>query len=113
RPRLHGNGESSAPVRLRERMLGIPFEWLLYGVGILIVVACWWLVQHQAMVGWALGITGLILLGYVGWVASTRLDAHARNRIFAAGLLMIGSVLFWALFGHAGAAANHVADAYV
>ena len=113
KPLLHGNGESSAPERLRERMLGIPFEWLLYGVGILIVVACWWMVQHQAMVGWALGITGLILLGYVGWVASTRLDAHARNRIFAAVILMIGSVLFWALFEQAGSSLNLYTDRYV
>jgi POT family proton-dependent oligopeptide transporter len=113
KPLLHGNGESSVPERLRQRTMGIPFEWLLYGVGILIVVACWWMVQHQALVGWALGITGLILLGYVGWVASTRLDTHARNRIFAAVILMIGSVLFWALFEQAGSSLNLYTDRYV
>ena len=113
RPLLHGKGESTAPGELRRRVAGVPFEWLLYGLGLLIVAACWWMVQHQALVGWALGVTGLALLGYVGWVASTRLDSHARNRIFAAVILMIGSVLFWSLFEQAGSSLNLYTDRYV
>jgi len=113
RPLLRGNGESTAPERLRHRVAGIPFEWLLYLLGLVIVVACWWMVQNQQVVGWALGVTGLALLGYVGWIAVTRLDAHARNRIFAAVILMIGSVLFWALFEQAGSSLNLYTDRYV
>jgi POT family proton-dependent oligopeptide transporter len=113
KPLLRGNGESTAPDRLRQRIMGLPFEWLLYGLGLLIVVACWWMVQNQEVVGWALGGTGLALLGYVGWVAVTRLDPHARNRIFAAVILMIGSVLFWSLFEQAGSSLNLYTDRYV
>ena len=113
KPLLQGHGESSNAARLKERVAGIPFEWLLYIVGIAIVVACWWMVQNQEVVGWALGLTGLILLVYVGWVAITKLDKHARERIFAAMILMIASVLFWALFEQAGSSLNLYTDRYV
>src|SRR5690606_5043028 len=89
------------------------FEWLLYALGIAIVVACWWMVQNQDVVGYALGATGLALLGYVGYIAYTRLDREARHRIFAAIILMIGSVLFWALFEQAGSSLNLYTDRYV
>ena len=113
KPLLLGNGESTNPTRLRDRVMGLPFEWLLYLVGIAMVVVCWWMVQNQAVVGWALGVTGVILLAYVAFIAVTRLDAHARNRIFAAMILMIGSVLFWALFEQAGSSLNLYTDRYV
>lgn len=113
KPLLHGHGESTDPDGLRRRVAGLPFEWVLYGLGLLIVVACWWMVQNQAVVGWALGLTGVALLAYVGREAITKLDPHARNRIFAAIILMIGSVLFWALFEQAGSSLNLYTDRYV
>jgi POT family proton-dependent oligopeptide transporter len=113
RPTLMGRGESPDPARLRQRTMGLPFEWLLYAFGVGIVVVCWWMVQNQHVVGWALGIAGISLLGYVIWIAVTKLDAHARDRIFAAMILMIGSVLFWALFEQAGSSLNLYTDRYV
>ncbi len=110
---LQGRGESSNPAKLRERVMGVPFEWLLYLLGIAIVVVCWWMVQNQAVVGWALGVAGAILLSYVIWTAVTKLDRHARDRVFAAMILMIGSVLFWALFEQAGSSLNLYTDRYV
>src|SRR3546814_20242057 len=95
-------GESRSPARLRGRVAGLPFEWLLYRFGIVLVVACWWMVQTQGVVGWGLGVTDVALLVYVGWTAITKQDPHARDRIFAAVIPMIGSVLFWPLFEHAG-----------
>src|SRR3546814_9545094 len=113
KPRLKGNGESSNPARLRERVAGLPFVWLLYLFSIVLAVVCWWMVQNQDVVGWGLGVTGVALLVYVGWIAITKLDPHARDRIFAAVVLMIGSVLFWALFEKAGVSLNLYTDRYV
>lgn len=113
RPLLQGRGESRDPAALRRRVMGLPVEWLLYGLGIVIVVACWWMVQHQHLVGWALGVAGVVLLGYVGRVVLTRLDREARHRIFAAMILMMGSVLFWSLFEQAGSSLNLFTDRYV
>ncbi|WP_207949553.1 peptide MFS transporter [Luteimonas aestuarii] len=175
KPLLEGNGESSNPVKLRERVAGIPFEWTLYLLGIAIVAACWWMVQNQQIVGWALGIFGAILLLYVvalavfklpygsfeaaprmafslfllggaavvaslavilitagalpvliwlaigGLILAIGIVVHqfvikrdeVRDRIFAAMILMIGSVLFWALFEQAGSSLNLYTDRYV
>ena len=113
KPLLQGHGEAIDPARLRARTAGIPFEWLLYGLGILIVLACWWMVQNQAVVGWALGLTGVLLLAYVVWTAVIKLDRHSSHRIYAAMILMIGSVLFWALFEQAGSSLNLYTDRYV
>src|SRR3546814_1595491 len=68
KPLLKGKGESSNPARLRERVAGLPFEWLLYLFGIVLVVACWWMVQNQGVVGWGLGVTGVALLHNFHWV---------------------------------------------
>src|SRR3546814_11476123 len=95
---------------LRGRVAGLPFEWLLYLFGIVLVVACWWMVQNQGVVGWGLGVTGVALLVYVGWTAITKLDPHARDRIFAAVILMNGSGPFWALFEQAGPRLNRLPD---
>lgn len=113
KPMLQGKGESTNPARLRDRVAGIPFEWLLYLFGIAIVVACWWMVQNQHVVGWALGVFGVLLLAYVIYTAVTKLEPHARDRIFAAMALIVGSVLFWALFEQAGSSLNLYTDRYV
>jgi POT family proton-dependent oligopeptide transporter len=93
--------------------MGLPFEWLLYAFGVGIVIVCWWMVQNQEVVGWALGAAGVALLSYVIHAAVTKLDRDARDRIFAAMILMIGSVLFWALFEQAGSSLNLYTDRYV
>ncbi len=113
RPALRGKGESAHPERLRERRFGLPLEWLLYALGLVLVVVCWWMVQNQKAVGMALGVCGVGLLGYVIWTATTKMDRHARDRIFAAMLLMVGSVLFWSLFEQAGSSLNLYTDRYV
>lgn len=114
KPLLRGNGESPAPEKLRQRVAGIiSMEWFLYLIGIIMVVACWWMVQNQSVVGWALGVAGIILLVYVIFTAVVKLDREARNRIFAAMILIMGSVLFWALFEQAGSSLNLYTDRYV
>lgn len=113
KPLLLGRGESPDPARLAAPVMGIKFEWLLYLIGIVAVGVCWWLVQNQAVVGTLLGVVGGILVLYVIFVAVRKLDAHARDRIFAAMFLIIGSILFWALFEQAGSSLNLYTDRYV
>jgi len=175
KPLLLGRGESSNPDKLGSWVMGIKLEWLLYLVGLVAVVTCWWLVQNQAMVGTLLGAGGTILILYVlgeatfrfvhgSYAASPKLplaifvggglmaiaaflsmfvgslsEADARNlalagfgvsllaviwqsmarknedrdRIFAAMFLILGSILFWALFEQAGSSLNLFTDRYV
>ncbi len=113
KPLLLGRGEAPDPARLATKVMGIKFEWLLYLVGIGAVAACWWMVQNQSVVGTLLGISGAILVAYVLFTAVTKLDREARDRIFAAMFLIIGSILFWALFEQAGSSLNLYTDRYV
>jgi len=106
KPLLLGRGEPADPAALNKPVMGIKLEWLLYLVGLVAVVACWWLVQNQAVVGTLLGIAGAILVAYVLWTAVRKLEPHDRDRIFAAMFLIIGSILFWALFEQAGSSLN-------
>ena len=175
KPLLLGRGEPSDPAKLAGPVMGIKLEWLLYAIGLVAVVTCWWLVQNQAVVGTLLGVGGTILILYVLGEATFRFvhgsydaapklplaifgfgglmaivafigmflgsisDTGARNlalagfavsllvviwqsfinrnedrdRIFAAMFLIIGSILFWALFEQAGSSLNLFTDRHV
>lgn len=110
KPLLMGRGESRDPARLAQPVMGLRFEWLLYLLGIAAVGVVWFLIQHQKMVGYLLGISGALLIGYVMFVAVFKLDREARNRIIAALILIVGSILFWSLFEQAGASLNLFTD---
>ncbi|HXH53619.1 MAG TPA: peptide MFS transporter [Sphingomicrobium sp.] len=112
-PLLMGKGESRDPARLRSRVAGIKFEWLLYVVGLAMVVGIWGLIQFQEAVGWLLLVFGIILVGYVLYTAVAKLPRDDRDRIFAAMFLIVGSILFWALFEQAGSSLNLFTDRHV
>ena len=113
KPLLLGRGEPPDPAHLTLRRAGIPLEWWIYAASFASVAAVWVMIQYQDVVGWLLAISGLMLIGYVLYVAVTQLTVHERDRIFAATYLMIGSILFWALFEQAGSSLNLYTDRYV
>ena len=113
KPLLMGKGEAPDAAKLAAPVIGIKLEWLLYLIGIVVVGICWWLVQNQAVVGTVLGLSGAILVGYVLFTAVVKLPAEDRDRIFAALFLIMGSILFWALFEQAGSSLNLYTDRYV
>jgi proton-dependent oligopeptide transporter, POT family len=112
-PLLLGRGEAPNPARLQESVGGVKFEWLLYAIGVAAVGACWWMVQNQQLVGGFLGVAGALLVLYVLYTAVVKLPTDDRDRIFAAMFLILGSVLFWALFEQAGSSLNLYTDRYV
>jgi POT family proton-dependent oligopeptide transporter len=113
RPYLLGRGESPDAARLMTPVAGIKFEYLLYLISIASVGVVWWMVQNQSVVGKLLGVAGAVLVLYVLATAVTKLQAHDRDRIFAAMFLIIGSILFWALFEQAGSSLNLFTDRHV
>jgi len=106
KPLLMGRGE--APIALGKAM-----EWGLYAIGLVAVVACWWMVQNQGVVGTLLGVFGAILVAYVLGVAVFKMPAEDRDRIFAAMFLIFVSIVFWALFEQAGNSLNLFTDRHV
>jgi len=113
KPLLMGRGESRDPQRLQSKVGGISFEWLLYGIGVAAVGIVWVLIQYQELVGTLLGLSGAVLVLYVLYTAVAKLPSEDRDRIFAAMFLIIGSILFWALFEQAGSSLNLFADRHV
>jgi POT family proton-dependent oligopeptide transporter len=113
KPYLLGRGEPEDLAVLAQRKAGIPLEWLLYASGLILVGLCWFMVQHQSLVGTLLGVFGAALVLYVIVTAVTRLQPHDRDRIFAALFLIFGSILFWALFEQAGSSLNLFTDRHV
>ncbi len=70
-----------------------------------------WLVSYA--VGTLLGVFGAILVAYVLYTAVAKLPSEDRDRIFAAMFLIVGSILFWALFEQAGSSINLFTDRHV
>ncbi len=73
KPLLMGQGEPANPAYLRERAGGIPREFLFYGIGLAMVALCWFMVQHQDLVGILLGTFGAVLVSYVLFVTTFNL----------------------------------------
>lgn len=113
RPLLVDRAEAPDPALLNKRVGGIKLEWLLYGVGLASIGIIWTLVQLQAIVGWLLLVSGLGLLGYVAWIAVTRLKPDERDRIFVIIFLLLLQPVFWGLFEQAGAGVSLFTDRHV
>jgi len=113
RPLLMGKGEAPDAARLESRVAGIKLEWLLYVIGFVAVGVSWALIQFQDVVGWLLFVFGIALVLYVIFYAVMKLERDDRDRIFAAMFLIVGSILFWALFEQAGSSLNLFTDRYV
>ena len=84
-----------------------------HALGVVAVGVVWLLIHYQALVGTLLGVAGAILVAYVRFTAVAKLPKEDRDRIFAAMFLILGSILFWALFEQAGSSLNLFADRYV
>ncbi len=110
KPALLGRGESRDPARLKNKVAGIPFEWLLYALSFATVGLVWVLIQYQSLVGGLLALAGAVLVGYILYTSVFKLPRQDRDRIFAALYLIFGSILFWALFEQAGSSLNLFTD---
>ena len=94
----------------KEKNFGISNENWAYISGILKVLLSWFLVQNQQLVGSLLGGFGAICIG--GWLFYTLLKCPPieRDRLIVVGILILFSLMFWALFEQAGSSLNILTD---
>lgn len=108
---LYGKAEPAAPAKLRRPVAGpLNLEWLIYVLGFVCVIPAWMLVGQHKIVTTTLTIGApLIFAAMFGW-AWLNLKGHDRSRMIVALILIIFSVLFWALFEQAGSSLTLYAD---
>lgn len=106
-----GAAEPTNPALLQEKIaLGLPRELWIYLSSALMIIASWQLVQHQAIVGRLLGLTGILAIAVVIIYAFVKCSPVERDRLGVASALIIFSVIFWALFEQAASSLNIFAD---
>lgn len=110
-PLLEGHGEPPDVARLSAKLGGmISREALIYllsfaGLGVL-----WLLVQRHETVGYFLGVSSLLVLGYLIALMRTSLTRVESQRIILALILISAAVMFWTLFEQAGSSLNQFAN---
>lgn len=102
---LRGRGEPPRP-------LARPREFTLYGTGFAAAALIWFLIQYQDVIQSLLIASGVLMLGYILYVAA-RLPKEPRERIFAILFLIALNPVFWGLFEQAGGSLSLYTDRFV
>ena len=107
KPMLDGHGEPTDPVALAKPVVGpLNTEWLIYLAGVAGVAVIWVMVQSFAIVSAVLSVGALAVLGYLVWYMATKADKVERERLILAIVLILASVVFWALYEQGGSSLN-------
>ena len=93
-----------------QKINGISYESWAYISGIFMVLVTWFLVQNSQLVGQLLGGFGAIFIGAWLLYALFRCAPDERDRLIVIGILILFSLIFWALFEQAGSSLNILTD---
>ena len=111
KPLLEGRGEPPDPVRLARKVFGvIKLEWLIYLLGLVGVIVVWRLVREFQVMGFLLIAAWVVTLGYLGWYMATKCTKTERERLLLAMVLLVGCIIFFALYEQAGSSLNQFAE---
>jgi POT family proton-dependent oligopeptide transporter len=106
---LHGHAEPSAPHTLRERVMGVPREWLIYGLAIACVLPVAWLMWAAGSGAFALGgeislalllmiaVLGAVLLWFA-WFTGTQCTPVQRQQMIALMALIFMALVYFTLY---------------
>ena len=106
---LHGHAEPSNPGSLRERVAGLPREWLIYGLAVLGVLPVAWLMWAAGSGTFALGgevslalVLMLVVLDVVllwfAWFVGTQCTPVQRQQMVALMALIFMALVFFTLY---------------
>ena len=111
KPLLKGAGDLANATEIQaRRVMGLSPNMLIYLGTALMLLFVWYVVRDQDTVGYLLMAAGALTVGYILWRSVFTLEPHARDRVFAAMILISTQVLFWALFEQAGSSLNIYTD---
>ena len=96
-----GKAEPPDPLLLQKKVGGIiSTENFIYLASLLGTFVVWQIIQRHSVVGGILLVSGILSLVLIGWHA-IKLDKVARDQLIALTILILFSVIFWALFEQA------------
>lgn len=107
---LEGKGESNVPEFLEKKSFGFKNEWLIYIASALSALFFWQMVQSHEAVSWILKIAGGISFLYIVYFSVTQLSGKERDQLISLTILIIFTIVFWALFEQAYTSLNLFAD---
>ncbi len=111
KPMLEGKGEPSDLVALKTPLVGpLNREWAIYGLGIVLIGAIYFIVQSFSVVRVLLMGGAAITFAYLVWYMVARCTKQERERLMLAIVLILGSVVFWALYEQGGSSLNQFAE---
>ncbi len=111
KPMLEGKGEPPDPVALAKPVAGpLSTEWLIYLGGIAAVGVVWVLVQSFFWVSVVLGGGAILTLAYLAWYMAAKANKVERERLILAIVLILASVVFWALYEQGGSSLGLFAE---
>jgi len=105
-PAFAGRGEPPNLSPLHRRSLGLTRESLIYAGAFAGIGLIWLLVRNDTLTGYLLAAGGAAIVVRILWLCVKELDGRERAGTFASLLLILLSVLFWALYEQAGSSLN-------
>ena len=102
-------GAPPDPAALRQRVAGMPLEYLVYTVTLVSVPVIAFVVQRTEVATIVLSVFGVGALGWI-LVEAFRGTNKERDRLIFIIIMMFFSMLFWAFFELAGSAINNFTD---
>ncbi len=105
---LENHGHPPAPEKLEAKTAGTKNERLLYGLGFALVPLMLLLVKFYSFTNFVmipLGIAALVYIVFTGF----QFEKEVREKLFAATILILFSVVFWGFYEQSGGSLNLMA----
>jgi proton-dependent oligopeptide transporter, POT family len=106
---LGDKGYSPAPEKMQEKSFGVKNEWLLYAFGFAFVPVALLLVKFYQVMNILMVPVAIISIGYILFISS-KFERAVREKLWAATLLIILSVVFWGFYEQSGGSLNLMAE---
>ena len=106
---LEDKGHSPIPEKLAEKTAGVKNEYLLYAAGFALVPIMLLLVKHYQVMNFIMVPMGIAAVTYIVWL-SLKFQREVREKLWAATLLIIFSVVFWGFYEQSGGSLNLMAE---
>lgn len=110
RPYLEGHGEPLDLALLKKKKYGLSLELWIYVLSVLGVFVVWQMMQSHSIVQAILMVAGAASLVYIIYYAIKFLDKEAREKLIALTILILFTIVFWALFEQAYMSLNLFAE---